>query len=42
MDGLPALSGLFLTALLAATVLPAQSEFVLAGLTLRGRTTGSS
>ena len=36
MDGLPALSGLFLTALLAATVLPAQSEFVLAGLHLAG------
>jgi membrane protein YqaA with SNARE-associated domain len=33
---LPALSGLFLTALLAATVLPAQSEFVLAGLHLAG------
>ena len=34
MDDLPALSGLFLTALFAATVLPAQSEFVLAGLHL--------
>lgn len=36
MDDLPALSALFLTALLAATVLPAQSEFVLAGLHLAG------
>jgi membrane protein YqaA with SNARE-associated domain len=36
LDDLPALSGLFLTALLAATVLPAQSEFVLAGLYLAG------
>jgi membrane protein YqaA with SNARE-associated domain len=36
MGGLPTLSGLFLTALLAATVLPAQSEFVLAGLHLAG------
>ena len=36
LDDLPALSGLFLTALLAATVLPAQSEFVLAGLHLAG------
>jgi membrane protein YqaA with SNARE-associated domain len=31
------LAGLFLTALLAATVLPAQSEFFLAGLHLTGR-----
>jgi membrane protein YqaA with SNARE-associated domain len=36
MDALPALAGLFLTALVAATVLPAQSEFVLAGLHLTG------
>jgi membrane protein YqaA with SNARE-associated domain len=36
LDDLPALSGLFLTALLAATVLPAQSELVLAGLHLAG------
>ena len=36
MEDLPALSALFLTALLAATVLPAQSEFVLAGLHLAG------
>lgn len=35
-DDLPALAGLFLTALLAATVLPAQSEFALAGLHLAG------
>ena len=36
LDDLPALLGLFLTALLAATVLPAQSELVLAGLHLAG------
>jgi len=36
MEGLPALAGLFLAALLAATVLPAQSEFALAGLHLAG------
>jgi membrane protein YqaA with SNARE-associated domain len=34
---LSALGGLFLTAFLAATVLPAQSEFLLAGLHLTGR-----
>jgi membrane protein YqaA with SNARE-associated domain len=34
---LSALGGLFLTALLAATILPAQSEFLLAGLHLAGR-----
>ena len=33
---LSTLAGLFLTALLAATVLPAQSEFLLAGLYLTG------
>lgn len=37
MNDLLELSGLFLTALLAATVLPAQSEFLLAGLHLTGR-----
>ena len=37
MGDLGALTGLFLTALLAATVLPAQSEFLLAGLHLAGR-----
>ena len=37
MGDLGALAGLFLTALLAATVLPAQSEFLLAGLHLAGR-----
>ena len=36
MGDLSALGGLFLTALLAATVLPAQSEFALAGLHLTG------
>jgi membrane protein YqaA with SNARE-associated domain len=36
MENLPALPGLFLIALLAATVLPAQSEFALAGLHLTG------
>jgi membrane protein YqaA with SNARE-associated domain len=36
MNDLWALSGLFLSALLAATLLPAQSEFVLAGLHLAG------
>ena len=36
LDNLPALPGLFLIALLAATVLPAQSEFALAGLHLTG------
>jgi membrane protein YqaA with SNARE-associated domain len=37
MNDLIELSGLFLTALLAATALPAQSEFLLAGLHLTGR-----
>ena len=37
MGDLGALAGLFLTALLAATVLPAQSELLLAGLHLAGR-----
>jgi membrane protein YqaA with SNARE-associated domain len=37
MQDLLELTGLFLTALLAATVLPAQSEFLLAGLHLTGR-----
>lgn len=36
MDELRDLGGLFLTAFLAATVLPAQSELLLAGLHLRG------
>lgn len=36
MENLPALPGLFLIALLAATVLPAQSESALAGLHLAG------
>ncbi|HEX6015110.1 MAG TPA: YqaA family protein [Geminicoccaceae bacterium] len=36
MEHLPALPGLFLVAFLAATVLPAQSEFALAGLHLAG------
>ena len=35
---LPALAGLFLSALLAATVVPAQSEAVLLGLLYLGRT----
>lgn len=35
MDSFYALVGLFLTALFAATILPAQSEFVLVGLHLR-------
>jgi membrane protein YqaA with SNARE-associated domain len=37
MQDLLELTGLFFTALLAATVLPAQSEFLLAGLHLTGR-----
>ena len=37
MQHLLEFTGLFLTALLAATVLPAQSEFLLAGLHLTGR-----
>ena len=36
MHDLPVLAGLFLTALLAATILPAQSEFLLAGLHMSG------
>ena len=36
MENLPALPGLFLIAFLAATVLPAQSEFMLAGLHVAG------
>ena len=36
MENLPALPGLFLIALLTATMLPAQSEFALAGLHLAG------
>ena len=40
MGHLLELAGLFLTALLAATVLPAQSEFLLAGLHLTGRHDG--
>ena len=37
MENLPALPGLFLIALLAATVLPAQSEFVLARVLRAGQ-----
>lgn len=37
MEAISAYAGLFLTALLAATVLPAQSEFLLAGLHVSGR-----
>jgi membrane protein YqaA with SNARE-associated domain len=37
MNDIIELSGLFLTALLAATILPAQSEFLVAGLHLTGR-----
>jgi membrane protein YqaA with SNARE-associated domain len=36
LDNLPTLFGLFLTAFLAATLLPAQSELLLAGLHLGG------
>ena len=38
MAELPALAGLFLSALLAATVVPAQSEAVFVGLLYLGRT----